>query len=148
MIIFINDEFFVPDLNKSIHYISWTPYSEKSDTNYSRQAWTDIIVRRFLPPGIDTTPFYQRIDDANETGTFYPAANITIMPSAGQPYSDEMIYKHFNDAMKAQYELIKAKKLIFDMRGYSYINPHKKNKVDDTEYLDMIYYNTIINVFK
>lgn len=144
MLIYINDLFFVPDLSKNIHYISWTPYSEKSVTNYNRLAWTDMIVRMNLPSSLDMTQFYQKIDDCNETGTFYPTAPITIMPSRGQPYPDEMIYKHFNDAMKAQYEIIKAKNMIFDMRDYSYINPHRKNRVDDAEYLDMIYFNTTV----
>ena len=59
------------------------------------------------------------------------------MPSYGQPYSDEMVYKHFNDAMKAQNEFIHAENIIFDMRDYAYINPYTK-KVDDEEYLYMI----------
>lgn len=142
MITFINDESFIPDLSKNIHYISWTPYSEESITKYSRLAWTDMIVRMYIPPSLDTTQFYQTIDHSDETGTFYPVAKITIMPSCRQPYPDVTIYKHFNDAMKAQYEIIKAGKMIFDMRDYAYLNPHKKNRVDDAEYLDMILYNT------
>ena len=59
------------------------------------------------------------------------------MPSYRQPYSDVTVYKHFNDAMKAQNQLIHAENVIFDMRYYAYINPYT-NAVDDEEYLYMI----------
>lgn len=136
MIKLIRDELFVPDLNKSIHYISWTPYNAMSVTGYSQMSWVYEIAKRNLP-GIDLDKAFQTIDYSNETGTFFPQANITIMPSYGQPYSDETVCKHFNDAMKAQNQLINAEYIIFDMRSYAYINPHTNN-VDDEEYLEMI----------
>ena len=52
MIKLIRDELFVPDLNKSIHYISWTPFNPMSATGYSEMSWVYEIVRRNLP-GID-----------------------------------------------------------------------------------------------
>lgn len=139
MIKLIRDEVFVPDLNKSIHYISWTPYHAMSTTDYAQMSWVYEIARENLP-GIDLDKAFRTIDYFNETGTF-PQANITIMPSYRQPYSDEAVYKHFNDAMKAQNQLIHAENIIFDMRYYAYINPHT-NDVDDEEYLEMIDHST------
>lgn len=136
MIKLIRDESFVPDLNKSIHYISWTPYNPLSVTGYSKMSWVYAIASRSLP-GIDLDKAFQTIDLSNETGTFFPHANITIMPSYGQPYSDEIVYKHFNDAMKTQNQFIHADNILFDMRNYAYINPYTNN-VDDEEYLGMI----------
>lgn len=136
MIKLIIDESFVPDLNKSIHYISWTPYNPMSVTGYSKMSWVYEIARINLPD-IDLDKAFQTIDCSNETGSFFPQANITIMPSYRQPYSDEMVYKHFNDAMKAQNQFIHADNIIFDMRSYAYNNPYTNN-VDDEEYLYMI----------
>lgn len=136
MIWLIRDEKFVPNLNKSIHYISWTPYHTMSVTGYAKMSWVYAITMRNLP-GVDLDKVFRAIDYSNETGTFFPQANITIMPSYRQPYSDDTIYKHFNDAMKAQNQLIHAENIIFDMRYYSYINP-RTNSVDDEEYLEMI----------
>ncbi len=132
----ITDECFFPDFTKDIHYISWTPFNPLSATNYSQMDYVDAIVR-FSAPGVTPEELYRRIDFSNETGTLYPKANITIMPSYRQPYSDDEIYRHFNDAMKVQNQYIHAKNVIFDMRNYSYINPHTK-KPDDEEYIKMI----------
>lgn len=142
MIKLIRDEVFVPDLNKSIHYISWTPYHAMSVTEYAQMSWVYEIARRNLP-GIDLDKAFRTIDYSNETGTFFPQANITIMPSYRQPYSDETVYKHFNDAMKAQNQLINAENIVFDMRYYAYINPYTNN-VDDEEYLEMIDHSSTI----
>lgn len=135
----ITDESFFPNFKKSIHYISWTPYSTLSVTGYSRMTYVDAIVRSDLPD-INPEELYRRIDFLNETGTLYPKVNITIMPSYRQPYSDEEIYRHFNDAMKAQNLYIHADNIIFDMRNYSYISPYT-NQPNDKEYIRMIYHN-------
>ena len=95
MIKLIRDEEFVPDLEKSIHYISWTPYHTMSVTDYAQMSWVYEIVRRNLPD-IDIEKAFRTIDYSSETGTFFPKANITIMPSYRQPYPDETIYKHFH----------------------------------------------------
>ena len=139
MLKMITDETFMPDLKKSIHYISWTPYSSWSISGYSSLTWVYAVVTRKLSEKEAIAVFYE-VDRNNETGTLYPAHNITIMPSRMQPYSDGEIYQHFNDAMKAQNEYIHAKNIVFDMRNYHYINP-KTDHVDDEEYLKMIYHN-------
>ena len=144
MIKLITEETFIPNLSQDIHYISWTPYSGRSTSGYSQMAYVDTVVRKNLNKlNIYTKPesFYQQIDEANETGTFYPDINITLMPSAKGVYSDEEIYHHISDAFKAQNKLIHAKTVIFDMRAYSYYDPHTEG-YDNAEYLHMIDYLT------
>lgn len=138
----ITDECFIPDFSKDVHYISWTPFNPLSTTLYSQLDWVDAIVRHSVS-GIDPEEFYRIIDFINETGTLYPKANITIMPSYRQPYSDEEIYRHFNDAMNAQNQYIRAKNVIFDMRNYAYINPYT-NEPNNEEYIKMIYWNLFL----
>lgn len=134
---------FIPDFNKSIHYISWIPYHVMSVTDYAAMSYIYAIAAKNLP-GINIDEAFRTIDNSNETGTFFPKANITIMPSYRQPYSDEIVYKHFDDVMKAQNQLIHTENMIFDMRYYEYINPHT-NRGDDKEYLEMIEHSTVLN---
>ena len=145
MIKLITKEDFMPNFQKSIHYISWTPFNPRSVTGYSSMDFVDYIVRQNT--GVSNPEYlYREIDSKNETGTLYPKANITIMPSYNQPYEDQEIYKHFNDAMKVQIQYIKADYIIFDMRNYEYISPYR-NVPDNLEYMRMIDYNiTRINI--
>lgn len=139
----IADADFLPDLRKSIHYISWTPRDVWSRTGYTRVSYVDALIRRNLP-WADPEEFFRTVDSSNETGTLYPEISITVMPSSGQPYPDEEIYRHFGDAMIAQNRYIYAKHVMFDMRSYAYINP-RTNKPDNEEYVRMICHNCILN---
>lgn len=134
---------FLPDFSKDIHYISWTPNANNvgafcfSASGYSSLSCAYAIVSQEMGfSERETVDLFRMIDSANETGTLYPKANITIMPNA-RPYSDEEIYKHFNDALKAQNQFVKASNIIFDMSSYGYYNT-KAGMVDNGEYFYMI----------
>ena len=78
-----------------------------------------------------TMDIFVKINTTSETATLYPKAPITIMPQGD--FDDKTIYKHFDDALKAQNIYIKAKRVIFDMRNYNYNHPR-----GNEEYVDMI----------
>lgn len=113
-----------PDMSDSVHYISWACESGLSYpfSYVSKELGTDFS---------STIAMFHKINTAGETGSFYPLANITLMP-VGE-YTDDQIYVQFNDAMKAQNLYIHANTVVFDLRNecYSYI--------DHEEWFNMIY---------
>ena len=139
MIKIIDDIKFMPDMKKSIHYISWTPYHIMSVSDYASLSFVYAIVYTNLPD-LNTDELFRKVDISGEVCTLYPRVNITIIPSYRAAYSDEEIYRYFHDAMKAQHMYINADNIIFDMRYYSYFNPHT-DSYDNLEYLNMLDYN-------
>lgn len=139
MIKIIDDINFMPDMKKSIHYISWTPYSFWSTPDYASLSYVYAIVYTNLPD-LNTNELFRKVDISGEVCTLYPRVNITIIPSYRAAYSDEEIYRYFHDAMGAQHRYIKADNIIFDMRFYSYFNPHTKS-YDNLEYIKMLDFN-------
>lgn len=134
------DETYMPDFSKNIHYITWTPRSDwplKYKDSYVPYSGLSYPFAVLYSAGFDPIPFFMMVDQNGETGTLYPDANITIMPSG--VFEDEDIYKHFGDAVEAQ-RLIKAESIIFDFRFYNYISPHSF-KSNNLEYYKMIDYN-------
>ena len=139
MIKIIDDIKFMPDMKKSIHYISWTPCHDMSVSGYASLSFVYAIVYTNLPD-LNTDKLFREVDMSDEVCTLYPRANITIIPTHRGAYSDEEIYRHFHDAMKAQHTYINVDNIIFDMRYYCYYNPHTKS-YDNLEYLNMLDYN-------
>ena len=136
MIRIITRETFVPDLHKSIHYISWTPANPMSATGYSTLSWPDAIVRSFMPE-TEVEPIYRAIDQSGRTGTLYPQAGITLMPAMERRYSDEEICRHLNDALLIQNRQVQAQSVIIDLRGCSCFDP-RAGRCGRWEYVDMI----------
>lgn len=149
---------FLPDFTKDIHYISWTPYAGSWGgyklTGYTSMAWSYYIT--FSTLGIsemEAIRYFREIDAKSETGTFYPKANMTIMPNC-RNYSDQEIYTHFNDALKCQHNLVRSMNVIFDMRNYTYHFPDT-GKASNNEYVYMIkcaylrnmYFMPLVNYF-
>lgn len=136
----ITEEGFIPDLKKDIHYITWTPRTQMpmryNDTlvPYSGLSYPYAIIGKTIG---DPIPFFLNVDSACETGTLYPAANITIMPSG--IFDDETIYRYFHDAVKAQ-QMIRARNVVFDYTFFTYVAPHTLRS-DNYEYFKMIEYN-------
>ena len=135
---------FLPDFTQDIHYISWTPYAGTGSggykfTGYTSMAWANYITFSTLGISeIEAIRYFRKIDANSETGTFYPQANITIMPNC-KNYSDHEIYRHFNDALKCQTSLVRARNVIFDMRNYIYHFPDT-GMPSNNEYIYMIKY--------
>lgn len=137
MLAIIKKKTFVPDFEKDLHYISWTPRSNNAVSGYAALSYVYGITVCELDLDMKSMEaMFWTIDKNGETGSFYPFKNITIMPNHGI-YSDEQIDQHFGDAMKAQNQYIQAKNIIFDMRFYEYYNPHTK-RYDNPEYLRRI----------
>lgn len=88
-----------------------------------------------IPRG-DIARYFGRIDYESKTDTFYPKANITIMPNR-RIYRDWEIYMHFGAAMKYQNTLVQAENVIFDMRNYTYRFPGS-GRASNNEYAYMI----------
>ena len=139
MIKIIDDIKFMPDIKKSIHYISWTPCLARGISVYESLSYVYAILYTNLPD-LNTDKLFREVDMSDEVCTLYPRANITIIPTYRVEYSDEEIYRYFHDAMKAQYMYINADNIIFDMRYYCYYNPYTKSYYN-WEYLNMLDYN-------
>lgn len=80
MIKIIDDINFMPDMKKSIHYISWTPYHIMSISDYASLSFVYAIVYTNLP-NLNTDRLFREVDMSNEVFTLYPRANITIIPT-------------------------------------------------------------------
>ncbi len=99
------------------NYVSWTPYSMQALSNYASLSFVySICWRMTVLSEKDICILFDQIDTSGETGSFYPAANITIMPSRRyRKYSPEQLKQHMDDVKKAQ-ELIKADSIYWDCR--------------------------------
>ena len=70
---------------------------------------------------------FRSVDILKETGTLYPNHNVTIIP-ASKNFSASI--KYLKDAIQAQTEYVKARKVIIDMRSGGHCKPE-----DDENYI-------------
>jgi hypothetical protein len=81
--------------------------------------------------------FMMTVNRAKETGTLYPKANITLLPSPSASYggmdsntyndgdySAEEVCAHILDAFKANSQYVKSKKMYFDFRNMCVSETH------------------------
>ena len=118
MVTIKKDNRWKPDsVQKEWHYISWTPYSQMAVSGYASMSWVYAICFKYSGLSEEKLcSMFSQIDRREETGTFYPTANITIMPSRKQRvYSPEQLRKHMEEVKEAQY-MIDADDIYWDCR--------------------------------
>lgn len=102
------------------HYVSWTPYSIQALSGYASMSWVYAIC--MSTSGLsehELCSAFRQIDTYGETGTFYPVANVTVMPSREYwAYSPEQLKQHLDDVKKAQ-ALVNADCIYWDCRFVS-----------------------------
>lgn len=112
MVKIINKENFLPNFDKSVHYISWTPYLQVS---YSQMVYSDAAVRLNIKK-IDPEVIYNLVDTIENTQTLHPMINITLIPNRSG-YSDDEEREFIRESIKIQNEKVKSDNLIFDIRS-------------------------------
>lgn len=113
---------------KEMHYISWAQIG----LTFPREILAHALNKKWY----EVENQFHLINMKNKTVCFYPEHNITLMPNDGWEI-DEVIYKHFNEALKFQNLHVKARTVVFDMRSYRYFGPNSKYQ-DAHEYVNMI----------
>ncbi len=116
--VIIDNEWFLNKITEpKWHYVSWTPYSTQALLEYASMSYVYAICLNSVKLSEkEICALFHQIDRSGETGTFYPAANITIMPSRRyKEYSPEQIKQHIDDVRKAQ-ELINSDSIYWDCR--------------------------------
>lgn len=111
-----------------MHYISWA----QGGLTYPREIISSVFNKNRME--IENTLF-SKINAGNETVCFYPFYNITLMPYSPDA-KDQVVYDHFNDALKAQKVCVKASTLVFDMRSYRFYGAN--NNQNNYDYVEMI----------
>ena len=81
--VIIDNEWFLNKITEpKWHYVSWTPYSTQALLDYASMSYVYAICLNSVKLSEkEICALFHQIDRRGETGTFYPAANITIMPS-------------------------------------------------------------------
>lgn len=113
---------------KEMHYISWALIG----LTFPREILAHALNKEWW----EVEHQFNLINMRNKTVCFHPEHNITLMPNDGWE-RDEVVYEHFDEALKFQNLHVKARTVVFDMRNYRYFGPNSKYQ-NDHEYVNML----------
>ena len=101
-----------------MHYVSWTPYTPNSMSGYGSMMWQYAVT--LFQTGMSEKEMcrtFNLVDSQGETGTFYPKANVTMLPSQKRRcYEQEEIMTQLKD-VKAAHTMMNAKRIYWDFRS-------------------------------